>query len=475
MSFFRGGQRGRPGAGRRPQRRRARAVDRRPGGLDDGARLPGRLRAQAERAVRLDPAVRALPRPVRRLRAGRSGCCTSTCSCCSASACRTSSSTAARSACRCRSCTRCCSTCSRACSSPASARARDAGPLVPHAPLTLLVVGLVFLTAVPDRAERGGLERDRRGLRGGDRAPTGSRTATSSTARASPPTSSAATPTGRSTTCSTCRSSRRCPGAGAGTTSPRPTARRSRFDLLVIGGLLLLGQAAAVRPGGQRRSAWRSPTPGWPTRTPRSRSRRTRTTRSWRSAAWRRCSRAHALRASTPPALSMGVALGLASAAKFVPLALAPLFARRRRADRVRARAPRCVHRRSRCARSCPDGGLRELYDRTVGYQASRPSPFSIWGQVDSLGWLQTVVKVAAAGLALLASPSCPGEIDLRQVAALGAARPDRAPARRDPLVLPLRRLVRAVRARGPVRCSRAGHSANPRPIVQPEREPVLA
>ena len=67
-----------------------------------------------------------------------------------------------------------------------------------------------------------------------------------------------------------------------------------------------------------------------------------------------------------------------------------------------------------------PDGGLRELYDRTIGYQASRPSPFSIWGQVDSLDWLQTVVKVAAAGLALLVA-FVPRRIDLRQPAALGA------------------------------------------------------
>ena len=68
-----------------------------------------------------------------------------------------------------------------------------------------------------------------------------------------------------------------------------------------------------------------------------------------------------------------------------------------------------------------PDGGLRELYDRTIGYQASRPSPFSIWGQVDSLDWLQTVLKVAAAGLALLVA-FVPRRPDLRQTAALGAA-----------------------------------------------------
>ena len=68
-----------------------------------------------------------------------------------------------------------------------------------------------------------------------------------------------------------------------------------------------------------------------------------------------------------------------------------------------------------------PDGGLRELYDRTLGYQAGRGSPFSVWGQVDSLDWLQTVVKVGAVGLAL-AVAFVPRRPDERQVAALGAA-----------------------------------------------------
>ena len=68
-----------------------------------------------------------------------------------------------------------------------------------------------------------------------------------------------------------------------------------------------------------------------------------------------------------------------------------------------------------------PDGGLRELYDRTVGYQASRPSPFSIWGQVESLDWLQLAVKIGAAVLALLVA-FVPRRVDARAVAALGAA-----------------------------------------------------
>jgi hypothetical protein len=68
-----------------------------------------------------------------------------------------------------------------------------------------------------------------------------------------------------------------------------------------------------------------------------------------------------------------------------------------------------------------PDGGLRELYDRTIGYQAGRGSPFSIWGQVDSLAWLQSVTKAAAVGLALLVA-FVPRRPDDRQLAALGAA-----------------------------------------------------
>ena len=49
-----------------------------------------------------------------------------------------------------------------------------------------------------------------------------------------------------------------------------------------------------------------------------------------------------------------------------------------------------------------PDGGFRELYDRSLGYQASRGSPFSVWGQAPSLHFLQTVSKVFAVGLAAL-------------------------------------------------------------------------
>jgi hypothetical protein len=56
-----------------------------------------------------------------------------------------------------------------------------------------------------------------------------------------------------------------------------------------------------------------------------------------------------------------------------------------------------------------------------VGYQLARPSPFSVWGQVESLGWLQAAMKAAAAALAVLAA-FVPRRPDMRQLAALGAA-----------------------------------------------------
>jgi hypothetical protein len=117
-------------------------------------------------------------------------------------------------------------------------------------------------------------------------------------------------------------------------------------------------------------------------------------------------------------AVGSGLAVGLGTAAKFAPLALAPLFARRRP---LVFGAVLLVTVAVAVLPFVPDGELRELYDRTLGYQAGRPSPFSVWGQVDSLGWLQTVVKVAAAALALLVA-FLPRRPDSRQVAALGAA-----------------------------------------------------
>jgi hypothetical protein len=95
----------------------------------------------------------------------------------------------------------------------------------------------------------------------------------------------------------------------------------------------------------------------------------------------------------------------LAAAAKFGSAALAPLFATATGERRWRSALVFSV-----CfvavgvalfAPFVPDGGLRELYDRTLGYQATRNSPFSVWGLAPSLDFLQPVARAAAVVLAL--------------------------------------------------------------------------
>jgi hypothetical protein len=128
---------------------------------------------------------------------------------------------------------------------------------------------------------------------------------------------------------------------------------------------------------------------------------------------------------SAGSALLRGTAIGLGAAAKFVPVAIAPLFAAAARERKARSAALFSLALAGSIALVVlpfvPEGGLRELWDRTVGYQAARPSPFSVWGQEPGLEALQTALKVAAAGLALLLA-FVPRRRDARQVAALGAA-----------------------------------------------------
>jgi Glycosyltransferase family 87 len=107
---------------------------------------------------------------------------------------------------------------------------------------------------------------------------------------------------------------------------------------------------------------------------------------------------------SSPPA--RGAASALAGLTKFGPLILAPLFAAGHGERRARPLILFAIGFLAVAALVTipllPDGGFRELYDRTLGYQASRGSPFSVWGQAPSLHFLQTVSKVVALGLAAL-------------------------------------------------------------------------
>ena len=130
-------------------------------------------------------------------------------------------------------------------------------------------------------------------------------------------------------------------------------------------------------------------------------------------------------------------AVAFGAAAKFAPLVLAPLLASagggaaaRSGEGAERGRGLRqalvfCAFLAVLLAAALvpflPDGGMRELYDRTLGFQAGRPSPFSVWGEGASLEWLQAAVK-AGAVLFALALAFVPRRKTPLQVAALGGA-----------------------------------------------------
>jgi hypothetical protein len=120
-----------------------------------------------------------------------------------------------------------------------------------------------------------------------------------------------------------------------------------------------------------------------------------------------------------------GAMAALAGLTKFGPLALAPLLAGGTGDRRPRTIALFVLGFAAVAAAATfpvlPDGGFRELYDRSLGYQASRGSPFSIWGQAPGLEPLQTASKVFAVCFAVLLF-FVPKRRDVVQVAALGAA-----------------------------------------------------
>ena len=119
-----------------------------------------------------------------------------------------------------------------------------------------------------------------------------------------------------------------------------------------------------------------------------------------------------------------GAMLAAASATKFVPLGLFPLFAnageesRRTLAQYAAAFAGTLL---ALTAIFLADPGPETVFDRTIGNQLGRSSPFSVWGQEPLLEWLQTLIKAAAVGLALLVALR-PRQRDLATIAALGAA-----------------------------------------------------
>jgi hypothetical protein len=119
-----------------------------------------------------------------------------------------------------------------------------------------------------------------------------------------------------------------------------------------------------------------------------------------------------------------GVTLGLATWAKFIPLMLAPMLLTydgwkpRRLALYAGGFAAVTV---AFMLWPTIDPGLKVFYDRTIAAQAGRSSPFSIWGQDESLEWLRDAILVAT-GLLAIGLAFVPRKKSLLQVAALSAA-----------------------------------------------------
>ena len=249
------------------------------------------------------------------------------------------------------------------------------------------------------------------------------------------------------------------------------------FDLLVVGGLLLLGRAAAARPRGPDARAGaglrvgRLPVHGLLARDELER------LAGGAGLRGRRCSRSPSPARARPrrwrAAPPWGRGGGEVRPARARPAVRHRPGAAARRGSVLFALGAAGACWRSRCSRSCPTAALRELYDRTVGYQAGRPSPFSIWGQ-DADRVAAHAGEGGGGGARAGGGVRAARERGPRQVAALGAAVLIAPPAGRHPLVLPLRGLVRALRARR--RADRVPERT-PEPAPEParEREVVLA
>jgi hypothetical protein len=290
-----------------------------------------------------------------------------------------------------------------------------AGPLVPHTPLTLLVVGLVFLTAFRiglNVADSNVIDVGYAGVIGADRIVDGHHLYGDGFSddvehgdTYGPVTYLLYVPFEQA-----------LPWSGIWDDLPAAHGAAIVFDLLALGGLLLLGRR--IRPGRDGTALGVALGYAWAAYPYTTFVLESNSNDTLVAVACIGALLATTMARDRASAAVSALAVALGAATKFVTAALAPLFARR---SPLVFAGTLVVALALVVAPFTPDGGLRELYDRTIGYQAARPSPFSVWGQVESLGWLQEISKAAAGGLALLAAflPRRPG---LRRTAALGAA-----------------------------------------------------
>jgi hypothetical protein len=116
--------------------------------------------------------------------------------------------------------------------------------------------------------------------------------------------------------------------------------------------------------------------------------------------------------------VARGAVVAAAALTKFAPLVLAPLFATYG-GGRARTAAGFALVACVALAPVAFGDGLDTFYDRTLGFQADRGSPFSLWGLYDLPG---RRVALAAALVLAVAVAVVPRRRDPIGVAALGAA-----------------------------------------------------
>src|SRR4051794_10653976 len=109
------------------------------------------------------------------------------------------------------------------------------------------------------------------------------------------------------------------------------------------------------------------------------------------------------LLAAARPALR-GVLAALAGLAKFAPLAVAPVLSTHTRPGFARFWLAFAATAAVALMPVWLQGDVRLFYDRTVGFQASRDAPLSVWGLYDWPHALQVMVQIGAVAFALAAA-----------------------------------------------------------------------
>jgi hypothetical protein len=130
------------------------------------------------------------------------------------------------------------------------------------------------------------------------------------------------------------------------------------------------------------------------------------------------------LMAVTRPGIS-GATTAVAAAVKFAPAAVAPLFATAPAQRRLRSSmlftATFAAVTVALFVPFIPDGGIRELYERTVGFQEARRPAGSVWALSSYVHPAQAVIRAAAVALSVVVAV-VPARKTAEQLAALAVA-----------------------------------------------------